>query len=335
MTELDDFFKTISDLRDKYKDKGEFNAFHSIGFRHQELMHSKFIATLLDPKSQHGKKNQFLELFLTQIGILDFNTTNIAVCTEKRAQKRSIDITIENNDSIIIIENKVWAADQLRQLEDYHNFCKNTWKRVEVVYLTPYGHSPSQRSLGEILQKEHVRCISYEKSIIPWIEDCAKLSDGRLQHSLQMYVEVLRVLINRDKYMNEIFEYLIKDKEKLKLAIDINLALQGRNHITKESIGFLISRTCKIVDGANPHPEDELQFPNFNIASEVGHEFEHWRFCFEDDHVYVTNFLTQDLITLFLPSDINNEKLRSIMFEDVEYADVWLSKLFDDMRKIK
>ncbi len=129
-------------------------------------MHSKFIATLLDPKAQHGKKNQFLELFLTQIGILDFSTNNVNVCTEKSAEKkRSIDIYIENETTIIIIENKVWAADQPRQLEDYYKHCKKPENTVEVVYLTPYGDYPSSNSLGETLQKEHVRCIRINNSV--------------------------------------------------------------------------------------------------------------------------------------------------------------------------
>jgi len=329
MNELDDLFNEISKLRDQFKDKGEFNALHSIGFRHQEVMHSKFIATLFDPKAQHGKKTQFLKLFLTQIGILDFNTDNVIISTEKRADKRSIDISIENGNTIIIIENKVWAADQICQLEDYYNFCIKGGKKVEVVYLTPYGHSPSKESLGATLQKEHVRCVSYEKSLIPWIEKCEELTDGRLKHSLQMYCEVLRVLINRDKYMNEIFNYL-KDKEKLKLAIDINSALQGRNYIKEfpESIDFLISRIYQIVEDVNPYKEENGSI--LNIADE-GHEFADWRFYFEDGGVYATNDKGR-YIQLFHPSDINNEKLRSLILEDAEIVDEWLLKLFDEIR---
>jgi hypothetical protein len=336
MTELDDLFKSISDLRDEHNDKGEFNAFHAIGFKKQEVMHSKFIATLLDPKSQHGKKNQFLESFITQIGIQDFSLENILICTEKKAERRSIDITIENSDSIIIIENKVWAEDQLHQLEDYYKYCITIYKKVKVVYLTPYGHFPSNQSLGETLKKEMVKCISYEKDIIPWIEECTKQADGRLQYSLQMYIEVLRVLINRDKYMNEIFNYL-KDKEKLKLAININSALQGRNYITEfpETIEFLKDRIENLFEDSNPYPDDSCPIPNISIESKQNPELENLRFCFDEGEVYITNFVNGFHITLFHPSNINNEKLRSLIFKDAVSADDWLSKLFEDMRKIK
>ncbi len=148
-----------------------------------------------------------------------------------------------------------------------------------------------------------------------------------------MYCEVERVLINRDKYMNEIFKYL-KDKEKLKLALEINSAMQGRNYIKEfpESISFLESRICAIVDGSNPYRDPSVSCPNISIESEQFPEFEHWRFCFDEGEVYVTNFVKGDHISLFRPSDLNNVKLRSIICEEVEYVDDWLLELFDDMR---
>ena len=339
MKELDDLFNEISKLRDQFKDKGEFNVLHSIGFRHQEVMHSKFIAILLDPKAQHGKKKQFLELFLTQIGILDFNTKNVTISTEKRAEKRSMDITVENENSIIIIENKVWAADQICQLEDYHNFCIKTWKKVEVVYLTPYGHSPSSHSLGETLSKEHVRCISYEKSIIPWIEKCVdlteELTEGRLKHSMQMYCEVLRVLINRDKYMNKIFDYLMEDREKLKLAIDISSALKERDFIAEfpKSIDFLIQCLYDTGRNVNPYPVPFSVGSNNNrltIADDIK-ELEGWDIVFEKDAVLAQKRCTDLEIYLFNPRNINDERLQSLILQQEEIAIEWINEILEEM----
>lgn len=43
---------------------GRFNVFETIGFTNQELMHSRFLAFLLDPKRNHGLGDLFLRSFL-------------------------------------------------------------------------------------------------------------------------------------------------------------------------------------------------------------------------------------------------------------------------------
>src|SRR5215203_7509735 len=43
---------------------GRFNVFETIGFTNQELMHSRFLAFLLDPKRNHGLGALFLRSFL-------------------------------------------------------------------------------------------------------------------------------------------------------------------------------------------------------------------------------------------------------------------------------
>lgn len=332
MTELDELLKKVSYLKDKYKDKEVFNLLHSVGFRSQEIMHSKFIATMLDPKGLHGMRNQNLKFLFDRIGIIGFKTEQAKVEIEQSAGNRRIDIKINIGNDVVIIENKVWAKDQDRQLADYYTACKTSTNRVEVIYLTIDGKKPTKNSLGEILHLNQVKCISYEKHIIPWIDECAIYAAGRVKTSLEMYSELVSDLINKNKYMNEIFEELKKDKAKLKLAIDVNSALQRRNYIREfspEVIDFLSDCICRVEEDANPHPDEGN---SLNIA-DGGHEFANWRFCFDDGDVYVTNFVNEEkYIHLFHPSDINNEKLKSLILEETDIVVEWLSRLFEDIR---
>lgn len=327
MTELKELFDTVIKLQ-KHKDNGEFNVFHAIGFKTQETMHSKFIATMLNPNEKHGKSTHFLELFLDHTN-LEFEPKNVKVHLEKRAGRRSMDITVENNKKIIIIENKVWATDQPLQLEDYYKSCIETGKKVDVIYLTPYGHSPSSESLGETLTKDQVKCISYEKEILPWIDKCAKDADGRLKHSLEMYCESVRVLINRDKYMNEIFEEL-KNKEKLKLAIDVYLALHGRNYIKEfpDSIKTFIQCIHNTNEAVNPYPEEN----RLTICDD--NEFDGWDIVFDEDRVFAEN-RKRDInpIEIFNPNDISNPKLQSLILEDENTANGWVYDLIQDIKR--
>lgn len=331
MDNLDQLFNDITELRDKWKDIGDFNLLHSIGFSSQETMHSKFIANLLDPKGKHGQKDHFLKLFIKH-SQLDFNIENIKIRTEMSAKTRRMDITIANSKSIIIIENKIWAKDQNSQLEDYYNYCEVRYINVDLVYLTPYGTTPSDCSLGETLRTKDIKLnlISYEKVIIPWIEECIMESNGRLKVSLEMYKEILYKLINRDRYMNEIFNYL-KDKEKLKLAIDINSALLGRKFITEQTIEFFKQCLCDVVEDVDSYTEPIGN--SFYLTLTDSSELEGWQIVFEENLVYAEkNQNPQYHIKLFNPKDINEKPLQYLILEDKMLADEWVYTIFEEMK---
>lgn len=332
MKDLNEILDHISDLQVKNRNKEFYNVFHSLGFRTQETMHSKFIASLLNPKDQHGMKHDFLNHFLKIINP-EFKIKNVSVRTEKPANGRRIDITIENNDSIIIIENKIFAKDQYLQLEDYYGTCKVRYKTVDLIYLTPFGIMPSDITFDNTNSnaREIVKCISYEKVIIPWIDECAKESQGRLKTSLEMYSELLSVLINRDKYMNQLFDYLTEDKVKLKAAFDICSALQGRNYIKMypESKSYLLNRINHVLgDMAEPYLEEEDTI--ISITDNPEYDVVGWRIHFDENEVYSRIFPEEEnkIIQLFSPVDINDKKLKSLIFEDDVIVDEWLSELF-------
>lgn len=339
MTELYELLEVVGKLNEEFKSKKDFNVFEAIRFRSQEVMHSKFIATLLDPKGQHKMGTYFLEKFLDKIGYSGLETKDAKVTPERRAGKRRIDIAIENINikTIIIIENKIWHGDEPQQLEDYYNSCVNEkkWENVEVIYLTTYGHYPSKESLGETLNREDIKLISYEKHIIPWINECSRDKEvkGRLKYSLEMYHEILQTAINRSQYMNEIFEELKTNKSNLKLAIDINSALQGRDYIKEfpETIDILRTRICSVLGDVNPHLDENDTILNIDDDEK---EFSAWRFYLCDgDEFYISNDNNEQDILLFRKSDLTNPKLRSLIFEETDIIDEWLKELFEDIKK--
>src|SRR5690606_24499631 len=93
-----------------------FNIFQVLKVETSEVrLHSAFIAELLNTKGSHGFKNAFLDLFLTQLGITDFDTASastfvelyIGPMNEARNEGGRLDICIKNFEGkVIIIENK-------------------------------------------------------------------------------------------------------------------------------------------------------------------------------------------------------------------------------------
>src|SRR5206468_335947 len=113
-------------------------------------LHSRFIAALVDP-ALHVLGHALLLEFLNALevptgGYGAFSLSGLAVHVEHAG----IDILITNDQrQAVLIENKVYAGDQDRQLRRYHDYLRDQgYGAVFVRYLSIDGHSPSQQSLA-------------------------------------------------------------------------------------------------------------------------------------------------------------------------------------------
>ena len=189
MSELDKFFQKINNLlkeekllKEERMKRGElFNIFQVMHMEADEVYtHSAFIAHLLDPQGSHGCGNTFLKLFIETISdlqVLNFDLVNpikvkveesIGTISNKNDTGGRLDIIItDHNNNAIIIENKIYAADQKGQLLRYHKYAQDHHKeKYKLLYLTLDGHEPSKESTGSKLEiKKHYDCISYASEI--------------------------------------------------------------------------------------------------------------------------------------------------------------------------
>ena len=175
----------------KAKDSGEnFNIFRILKLERSEVrMHSAFLAELFRSNGTHELKNDFLkefieliketfsdeESFLKRVKKFDIDKDycvdveyHTGFINELGDQGGRIDIKITNNlnhNNAIIIENKIDANDQEKQLIRYNESCKN----VPILYLTLFGNKPSTSSAGAIIEGDNYVCISYKEHIVKWI----------------------------------------------------------------------------------------------------------------------------------------------------------------------
>ena len=121
-----------------------FNVFSILRREDDEVyLHSRFLAELLDPDGAHCQGYRFLVAFLHQVGIEGFRTENVRV----RQEYRDIDLVVTNDDQAIILENKIYAQDQKRQLQRYYDAMRSEgYEDVFPVYLTLRGSAPNGRS---------------------------------------------------------------------------------------------------------------------------------------------------------------------------------------------
>ena len=224
-TELDiqRFFQEVASIcaleqaqQEERNRKGEnFNLFSILSIERYELKHSALIANLLDPKGSHGCGDAFLRAFF-EIALkgtaypfesntpphsyTEYYTGPIAGDTGGR-----IDILVESKSSHygLIIENKIYAGDQDKQLTRYDNYGKETFgaDKYLLAYLTLYGYDASKESTATKSAEEvgYLR-LSYAEDILRWLEQCARLAYDKplVRESLNQYIRTIKQLTYQD-----------------------------------------------------------------------------------------------------------------------------------------
>lgn len=181
-----------------------FNLFTILGLETKEVAtHSQFIAELLNPKGSHGRGEKFLELFLIEVGIKDFEAKGARVEVEHSFSgvlidgefcSGRIDIYIESNNRVIMIENKILAYEQVDQLRKYKAFRKNG----ELFFLTLLGDKSYQDGHKNLIGG--YQRISYRDNIKNWLELCRKeaVESPLLRESITLYLNIVKKLTNQN-----------------------------------------------------------------------------------------------------------------------------------------
>ena len=238
--DIQQFFQEVENIctheqalqKERYHKGENYNLFSILRIEGSELKHSALIANLLDPKGSHGCGDAFLRTFF-EIALkgttypfessappqsyTEYYTGPIAGDTGGR-----IDILVESKSKSshygLIIENKIYAGDQDKQLIRYDNYGKKTFGagRYLLVYLTLFGNEASEGSTAKGSAKEvDYLCLSYAEDILRWLEQCARLAYDKplVRESLNQYIRTIKQLTYQD--MNQ------EDIEKIiDLAVD-------------------------------------------------------------------------------------------------------------------
>lgn len=216
-------------LQEERNRKGEnYNLFSILNIERYELKHSALIANLLDPKGSHGCGDAFLRAFF-EIALkeraypfedcthlhsyTEYYTGPIAGDTGGR-----IDILVKSSHYGLIIENKIYAGDQDKQLTRYDNYGKETFgaDKYLLAYLTLYGYDASKESTATKSAEEvgYLR-LSYAEDILRWLEQCVRLADNKplVRESLNQYIRTIKQLTYQDMNQENI-------REIIDLAVD-------------------------------------------------------------------------------------------------------------------
>lgn len=292
--------KTINNSYERVKSlTGEnYNIFKLLGVESSELLHSKILGDFLNPKGSHRQGSVFLELFIqTLIGneaknfenadneedtlnlkkiLTKFNSSKASLKleesigriknTEETNEGGRIDIFLrdENNKSLII-ENKIYAGEQYKQLERYNQYGNEKTTDFLIIYLTLNGDKPTSIN-NENSSK--LLCISYKEHIINWLDLCKKevVNLPIIRESISQYINLLKKLTNQTENQNQAMEIqnlILKNYETSKLiSQNFEKAIYNLNNKILASLKPKIEEFVKEKNWIIKHFDDKISDNN-------------------------------------------------------------------------
>ncbi|WP_170020355.1 PD-(D/E)XK nuclease family protein [Campylobacter sp. RM16190] len=272
---LDEFSKALNNYKNyiklrKKRGLHDYNIFTALLKENDEVrLHSRFLYSLLNTEGRHCQDDLFLQLFLKNIGEQDWiNTKEAKVFKEYQ----NIDIYITNGAKHIILENKIYANDQKEQIGRYIDLLREQYKydsnkqekqepEILVVFLSPFGRSVSEYSLGKYeLKNGELTCrnfsvrykeISYQSDILRWLNECEK------------EVENLTDLAVFIKHYRQVILSITNQKQGEKMDELAKIMAQNYNIIIDT-----MSQARKIViDDFVKKLKDSLKIPDWSIET--------------------------------------------------------------------
>lgn len=252
-------YKNFKETQARQKQRGlnDFNLFTTLLNKTDEVrLHSRFLASLLNPKGFHYQDSLFLEIFLALYKPIDFSF-EVSKASVYR-EYENIDLYLSDGNNHIIIENKIYAGDQKAQIERYIKSVQgfkpeaifdDEQMNIWVIYLTIDRERPSLFSLGnyqlntelsELSNGSHKTfysnlhySVKSKNTIMKWLNnslaEVENLQD--LSFAIKQYMEVIEKLTGnyRSKVMtltDYINELSFEDRQAfLMTATEITKAL--------------------------------------------------------------------------------------------------------------
>ncbi len=231
---MEELFKQVKQIisqakqaqRESRKRGEQFNIFWACRVNHYEVSHSAIIAELLNPQGSHGQGDLFLTSFLCSYksSICFSLEEGATVATEVVIGNGRLDILITNpGGQAIIIENKIYAKDQWKQLQRYDKYADKKFGKgsYEILYLSLFGDEASEQSRKDV---DYIS-ISYEAQIVEWLEECISFS-ARLpliRETLIQYQQHIKQLTNQTMKREEqekLFEAMERNAEETETIVN-------------------------------------------------------------------------------------------------------------------
>ena len=209
------FFEEAKKIHDKLKEEksqsSDFNIFTILNKEtDEESTHCRFIYELLSPDGSHNQGDRFLKLFFEKV-IGDEYPTEYAVVRREvcLTDESRLDLMIDTDSCCYLIEAKINAGEQYKQIERYCQWAEKRNKDYKMYFLTLDGHKAKTAGEYECFH------ISFKSEIFHWLEECKKgINIPTLTGAIEQYLQLLNKLTSEETQTMSEFNTLIKNNIK-------------------------------------------------------------------------------------------------------------------------
>ena len=262
-----------------------FNVFSVLHKERDEVnLHSRFLHALLDHMKPGDETNENLLDFLRHVGVEGFEVGDLQD-VGRECDNIDILITTRDRQRAVVVENKIDAGDQPRQLCRYYNRTKaQGHHNVHLLYLTLNGDDPSEASFCGLSCEAsfHYTAISYRDTLPSWLQRCQKRAydEPALRESVAQYRHLIRKLTGTDYeegYMNDLKNLLLEkksvDTQNLLVAHDLIEAMTEAKIDLLHKLWRNVDAELKVAIADLP-VNDTAFDPDYNVSEErVRHFF--------------------------------------------------------------
>ena len=233
-----------------------------------ELMLSGILRDLLDPKGRHAQGRLFLDGFLALLQLPDpareawLNAREVTLSCEEQTWKsltrRRMDIYLSIRELAgqslgLCIENKPFAADQPRQLEDYAQELEDRHAQSwHLVYLSGSGKQPATESASPNTIEQWERqgqftLLSYA-ALTKWLQHCLEpCQNGQVRNfvaALAKYIQQTFEGVRDMTEQNAVVELATQNGDNLSAALEIALSLPRIQELLLDRLHQQLEESC-------------------------------------------------------------------------------------------
>lgn len=234
-----------------------FNVFTVLRSASDEVnLHSRFLHAVLDHRDPANGRRENLEAFVRGVAKAeDFSLEKAWV----ERESGGIDLLVSNGREAIVVENKIWARDQERQLERYRDgLVEQEYDpdAIRLLYLTPFGDPPSEQSAGRIPVAE-IQRVSYREDLGEWLTGCQRraFDDPGLREAIAQYRRLIMTMTNSGyeaEHMGELKELLLRDDNVVVASQIAKSLVDAETDLVMEFYGIVDRTLRKVIKDLRP-----------------------------------------------------------------------------------
>lgn len=320
--------------QEEKRKRGEnFNIFSVLGLSTSEVrLHSAFLTELLNPNGNHGLGDKFLKSFFDTIvkrvePNFEFETKSaiansefyIGSISEDYTEGGRIDILIQDkNNHAIVIENKIFAGDQEKQLIRYQNYAKKTVQKYVMLYLALDTKQASEYSTSN---QVNYKCISYKDDILPWLQQCIGIAalNPQVREIIAQYKFNLETILNiMSEANNQAIMSLLLNESNIEVTLKIRELSEDIGKTIRQS--FIEKKLFSLAEKYNMNCSYDKDFLNLGKR---GIHYKNIRFIFRGyEKCYFQIENEGNTVYYGIVADGYPENLRTVMGQFEDWTDV-------------